>query len=62
MVPGEGRRLGPNGRSRPVIWTFGSYVLDTDVYELRRAGEPVPVEPQVFDVLTHLVANREPRR
>jgi pimeloyl-ACP methyl ester carboxylesterase/DNA-binding winged helix-turn-helix (wHTH) protein len=33
--------------------------LDTDVFELRRAGEPVKVEPQVFDVLVHLVRHRD---
>ena len=37
---------------------FGDVVLDTDRYELRRAGEPVHVEPQVFDVLALLLANR----
>jgi pimeloyl-ACP methyl ester carboxylesterase/DNA-binding winged helix-turn-helix (wHTH) protein len=41
-----------------VRYTFGDAVLDTDRYELRRAGEPVHVEPQVFDVLAHLLANR----
>jgi DNA-binding winged helix-turn-helix (wHTH) protein/pimeloyl-ACP methyl ester carboxylesterase len=34
-------------------------VLDTAVFELRRSGEPVPIEPQVFDVLTYLVSHRE---
>ena len=37
---------------------FGDFVLDTDRYELCRGGEPVHVEPQVFDVLALLVANR----
>jgi pimeloyl-ACP methyl ester carboxylesterase len=37
---------------------FGDLVLDTDRYELCRAGEPVHVEPQVFDVLALLLANR----
>jgi pimeloyl-ACP methyl ester carboxylesterase len=41
-----------------VRYTFGDAVLDTDRYELCRAGEPVHVEPQVFDVLAHLLANR----
>ena len=39
-------------------YLFGDAVLDTDRYELRWAGEPVHVEPQVFDVLALLVANR----
>jgi pimeloyl-ACP methyl ester carboxylesterase/DNA-binding winged helix-turn-helix (wHTH) protein len=42
-----------------VRYQFGDVVLDTDRYELRRAGEPVHVEPQVFDVLAHLLANRD---
>src|SRR3712207_3755414 len=33
--------------------------LDTAVFELRRDGRPVPVEPQVFDVLAYLVAHRD---
>ncbi len=37
---------------------FDSYELDTDAYELRRDGRPVAVEPQVFDVLVHLVRHR----
>lgn len=39
-----------------MVHAFDAYELDTDRFELRRAGEPVPVEPQVFDVLAHLVA------
>lgn len=38
---------------------FGDCVLDADRRELRRAGEPVAVEPQVFDLLLHLVRERE---
>jgi pimeloyl-ACP methyl ester carboxylesterase/DNA-binding winged helix-turn-helix (wHTH) protein len=41
------------------VWTFEDCELDTDRYELRRAGAAVAVEPQVFDVLAHLVANRD---
>jgi pimeloyl-ACP methyl ester carboxylesterase/DNA-binding winged helix-turn-helix (wHTH) protein len=33
--------------------------LDTAVFELRRGGTPVPMEPQVFDVLAYLVAHRD---
>ena len=39
----------------PAVWFFGDFVLDLPRYELRRNGVPVPVEPQVFDVLTQLV-------
>ena len=38
---------------------FGDCVLDADRRELRRAGGSVAVEPQVFDLLLHLVRNRE---
>ena len=54
-----GRQRDPNGRSRPVIWTFGSYALDTDVYELRAGGQRVALEPQAFDVLAFLVAHHD---
>ncbi|WP_377639244.1 alpha/beta fold hydrolase [Oryzobacter terrae] len=39
-------------------YAFGDVVLDTDRYLLERGGEPQHVQPQVFDVLSHLVANR----
>ncbi len=38
------------------VWRFDAFVLDTQRYELRSAGEVIRVEPQVFDVLTQLVA------
>jgi TolB-like protein/Flp pilus assembly protein TadD len=40
-------------------YSFDKYVLDTDLRELRRGEQPVLVEPQVFDVLVHLVRNRD---
>ncbi|HEU0041719.1 MAG TPA: winged helix-turn-helix domain-containing protein, partial [Jiangellaceae bacterium] len=41
-----------------MIYTFNRYELDLDQYELRRDGERIGVEPQVFDVLAHLVQHR----
>jgi TolB-like protein len=38
---------------------FADCILDTDRRELRRGTEPVAVEPQVFDLLIHLVQNRD---
>jgi DNA-binding winged helix-turn-helix (wHTH) protein/TolB-like protein len=38
---------------------FGDHVLDTARRELRRGGEPIAVEPQVFDLLVYLLQNRE---
>ena len=42
-----------------LIYSFGEYELDTRVHELRRAGEHLHVEPQVFDVLAYLFASRD---
>jgi DNA-binding winged helix-turn-helix (wHTH) protein/tetratricopeptide (TPR) repeat protein len=38
---------------------FGDVEVDLAGHEIRRAGEPVPVEPQVFEVLAHLIVNRD---
>src|SRR5262249_39241390 len=38
---------------------FADYMLDTMRRELRRGSDPIAVEPQVFDLLVHLVQNRE---
>ena len=38
---------------------FAGHTLDTDRRELRRGSELIAVEPQVFDLLTYLVENRE---
>ena len=40
-------------------YRFGDYCLDTDRRELRRGAALVPVEPQVFDILSYLIRNRE---
>ncbi len=37
-------------------YQFGDYTLDTQRYELRRAGTLVKLRPKVFDVLTYLIA------
>ena len=38
---------------------FSNHVLDVDLRELTRGGESIAVEPQVFDLLVHLVENRD---
>jgi len=38
---------------------FAGHVLDVDRRELYRGTEPVDLEPQVFDLLVHLVRNRD---
>ena len=42
-----------------VKYLFANQILDTDRRELRRGSKPVAVEPQVFDLLVHLVENRD---
>ncbi len=44
--------------SAGVVWQFDEFELDTAQYELRGNGAVIRIEPQVFDVLTQLVANR----
>ena len=39
----------------PMRYSFGDVVLDTDRFLLERGGQPLHVQPQVFDVLSHLV-------
>src|SRR6195952_2680424 len=38
---------------------FADHVLDVALRELRRSGEPIALEPQVFDLLVHLIRNRD---
>lgn len=38
---------------------FGGFVLDPERRELRRGAEVIAIGPQVFDLLAHLVRNRE---
>jgi TolB-like protein len=42
-----------------LIYLFEHFALDTDRRELRRSGDLVPIEPQVFDLLVYLVRNRD---
>jgi TolB-like protein len=42
-----------------VQFTFEDYVLDPERRELTRGAKPVAIGPQVFDLLLHLVRNRE---
>lgn len=41
-----------------MLYRFGEYQIDTDVFELRRGAEAVKVEPQVFDLLVYLILHR----
>ena len=42
-----------------IVYEFGEFVLDTRRCELRRADEPLHLEPQVYAVLCHLIAHRD---
>jgi TolB-like protein/cytochrome c-type biogenesis protein CcmH/NrfG len=42
-----------------MILSFADCEIDVERRELRRAGTPVHVEPQVFDLLVYLAQNRE---
>src|SRR5690606_9540741 len=43
----------------PMRFQFGECLLDADRRELTRAAATIAIGPQVFDLLLHLVANRE---
>jgi TolB-like protein len=42
-----------------VQFVFDNQTLDTERRELLRGGAPISVQPQVFDLLVHLVQNRD---
>jgi len=44
---------------RPARFRFNDVEIDVAQQELRRAGKIVHVEPQVFDLLLHLVRHRD---
>lgn len=48
--------FGPE-KSGPSVIRFDDFELDTARFELRKSGERVPVEPQVFDLLVFLTCN-----
>jgi DNA-binding winged helix-turn-helix (wHTH) protein/pimeloyl-ACP methyl ester carboxylesterase len=42
-----------------MIFAFADFEIDEDCREVRRSGQPVHVEPQVFDLLVYLIRHRE---
>lgn len=42
-----------------MLYTFEEWALDVERYELRRADQPIKLEPQVFSVLAYLVKHRD---
>lgn len=42
-----------------MTYAFGEFVLDLQLFQLRRGDEVVPLEPKVFDVLRYLVEHHD---
>jgi DNA-binding winged helix-turn-helix (wHTH) protein/tetratricopeptide (TPR) repeat protein len=42
-----------------MIFEFGDFELDDALFELRRAGQPVSLQPKALNLLMHLVRNRD---
>jgi len=42
-----------------MIYAFDGHEIDTAVFEVRRKGRPLSAEPLVFNLLRHLVENRD---
>ena len=42
-----------------MVYRFAECELDERLYQLRREGSPVALEPKVFDVLAYLVQHRD---
>lgn len=42
-----------------MLFSFTDRTLDLERRELRRGSERIAVEPQVFDLLVHLIRNRD---
>ena len=40
-------------------YTFGDVSIDSDRFTIDRRGERLQVQPQVFDVLVHLIEHRD---
>ena len=50
---------GSNQNESGMQFIFGECVIDTESFEVLRAGSPVKVEPQVFDMLVLLAKNHD---
>src|SRR5262249_26085549 len=48
-----------DAEGEPMRYVFAEYELDTRLYELRHAGQPCKLEPQVFNVLLYLLQHHE---
>src|SRR5437762_7913012 len=57
LVEPEGLHEGERGRA--MRYFFGDYVLDTQRYELQRAGESLKLRRKAFQVLAYLLAHSD---
>ena len=48
-----------DGTGYDVKFLFSNHILDTRLRELHRGSKAIAVEPQVFDLLVHLIENRD---
>jgi TolB-like protein len=55
----DGGRGGRRRKGDTVEFRFSDHMLDVERRELRRGRDAIAVEPQVFDLLVHLLANRD---
>jgi DNA-binding winged helix-turn-helix (wHTH) protein len=46
-------------REGALEFRFADYAIDLGRHELRRSGEVISIEPQVFDLLVHLLRHRD---
>jgi DNA-binding winged helix-turn-helix (wHTH) protein len=46
-------------RTASMIIGFGEFTIDNNGFELKKSGEPVAIEPQVFELLLMLINNRD---
>lgn len=46
-------------REGALEFRFADYAIDPGRHELRRSGEAISIEPQVFDLLVHLLRHRD---
>ena len=54
-----GRRVASASTEVVVQYRFAEFEIDLSQQELRRLGESVHIEPQVFDLIVHLVRNHD---
>src|SRR5947209_1530404 len=50
---------GRAARGSKLLYLFGDYALDCDRRELHRGANLIPLQPQVFDLLEHLIRHRD---